>query len=154
MTVPAGQLDILVENQGRFNYGYDFVEFKGVTEGVLLDDVEVKGWTMTGFNLTNNQDIKFTKGNLPTKVPSFYRATFNVDEVADTFLNPTGFTKGVAIINGNIIGRYWLVKPQLTLYCPKYFLHKGENELIIFEVEDQKDTVSTMQFDDIANINV
>ena len=151
--VPAGDLDILVENQGRFNYGYDFVEFKGITDGVKLDDVAVTGWTMTGFNLTNNQDIKFGS-TLPTKVPSFYRGTFNVDEVYDTYLNPTGFTKGVAFVNGNNIGRYWLTGPQLTLYCPGPFLHKGENELIIFEVESQEDTVSTMKFDDAPKLDL
>ncbi|KAK8866542.1 Beta-galactosidase-1-like protein [Tritrichomonas musculus] len=148
-------LDILVENQGRFNYGYDFVEFKGITDGVLIDDKEVTGWTMTGFNLTNYNDIKYTQGNLPTKVPSFYRGTFNVDEVADTFLNPTGFSKGIAIVNGNIIGRYWAnVSPQRTLYCPKFFLHPGENELVIFEVESQADSVGTMSFDDVHQIDV
>ncbi|OHT07345.1 Beta-galactosidase [Tritrichomonas foetus] len=152
--IPAGKLDILVENQGRFNYGYDFVEFKGITEGVKLDGVDVTGWTMTGFNLTNNQDIKFKSGDLPVKVPSFYRATFQVDEVADTFVNPKGFSKGVAIVNGNIIGRYWTVGPQLTLYCPKPFLHKGENELIIFEAESQNDNVGPMSLDAEPQIDI
>ncbi|OHT11324.1 Beta-galactosidase [Tritrichomonas foetus] len=152
--VEAGKLDILVENQGRMNYGGDFVEFKGLTDGVTLDGDAVTGWTMSGFNLTNIEDLKFNKGDLPTKVPSFYRATFEVDEVADTFLNPFGFKKGCAFINGQNIGRYWTVGPQLTLYVPQYFLHKGTNELIIFEVELQKDKVPTMQFDDTPQIDI
>ena len=150
--VPAGNLDIFVENQGRNCYGNTFVEYKGLPGGVKLDGKDVTGWTMTGFNLSNIQDVKFTN-NLPTKVPSFYRATFNVDVPEDTFLNPKDFKKGVAFVNGFNLGRYWTVGPQITLYCPKPVLKAGENELIIFEIDSQSDTVGTMSFDDVAQID-
>ena len=54
---------------------------------------------MTGFNLTNINDLKFTS-TLPTKVPAFYKAYLNVDEVADTFINPTGWAHGFVFVNG------------------------------------------------------
>ena len=156
VTVPAGDLDILVENLGRLNYGNYFVEFKGIIEGVTLDGKNITGWKQTGFNLTNSQNIVFNKkGNdLPVKIPSFYRATFYVDELGDTFLNPRKFMKGVAFVNGNNIGRYWLVGPQITLYCPMPFLKQGENELVIFDIDNYNtDTIGPMSFDDTPQID-
>lgn len=147
-----GLLNILVENMGRINYGADLDQKKGIVDGATVDNYWVYNWYQYGFNLTNVNDIQFTS-ELPTKVPSFYKGYFNVDEVADTYLNPTGFQKGIVFINGNNIGRYWLKGPQLTLYVPQYFLHKGQNEIIIFETESQADSVGTMSFDDTPVID-
>ena len=153
-TLPnGGKLSILVENLGRINYGGAFVEYKGLVNDVTLDGQTLTNWNQYGFNLTNIKNLKFTS-TLPTKVPAFYRGTFNVDEVADTFLNPTGFKKGSVFINGNNIGRYWTVGPQLTLYVPQYFLHQGQNEIIIFETESQADTIPDMTFDATPNIDI
>lgn len=149
----SGNLDILVENQGRLNYGVDFFEKKGITESVQVDGKNVTNWKMTGFNLTNINDLKFSS-ILPTKVPAFYKGFFNVDILADTFLNPTGWKHGTVFINGYNIGRYWTVGPQLTLYIPKYLLHKGQNEIIVFEYESQFDNVPTMSLDDIHQIDI
>lgn len=80
----------------------------------MVDNFWAYNWYQYGFNLTNINEIKFTS-KIPTKVPSLYKGYFNVDEVADTYLNSTGFVKGVPFINGNGIGRYWLKDPQLTL---------------------------------------
>jgi hypothetical protein len=37
--------------------------------------------------------------------PAFYRATFEVDEPADTCFNPTGLDCNIAFVNGIHIGR-------------------------------------------------
>ncbi|OHT13048.1 Beta-galactosidase [Tritrichomonas foetus] len=149
-----GDLDILVENMGRLNYGGDFFEKKGITAGVKLDGEAVEGWTMTGFNLTNINDLKFTS-TLPTKVPSFYKGTFNVEGTpADTFLNPTGWVRGTVFVNGFNIGRYWKVGPQLTLYVPSHVLKTGTNEIIVFDYESQFSTVPTMSLDDVHQIDI
>ncbi|OHS97329.1 Beta-galactosidase [Tritrichomonas foetus] len=151
--IDGGNLDILVENMGRLNYGYDFWEKKGITDGVKLGDEEVTGWTMTGFNLTNIGELKFTS-TLPTKVPSFYKAKFTVDELGDTFINPTGWIRGTVFVNNYNIGRYWNIGPQLTLYIPKYLLKVGENEIIVFDYESQFDSVPTMSLDDVHQIDI
>ena len=149
----TGSLDILVENMGRLNYGGEFFEKKGITSDIKVDGESHTGWTMTGFNLTNINDLKFTS-TLPTKVPAFYKAYLNVDEVADTFINPTGWAHGFVFVNGFNIGRYWNVGPQLTLYIPKYLLKTGQNEIIVFDVESQFDTVPTMSLDDVPQIDI
>lgn len=150
----TGDLDILVENMGRLNYGAEFFEKKGITDTVKIDGEELNGWTMTGFNLTNLSNIlTFTK-ELPTKVPAFYKGYFDVDEMADTFLNPSGWVRGTVILNNYTVGRYWNVGPQLTLYMPKFFVKKGRNELIVFDYESQFDKVPTMTFEDRHQIDI
>jgi beta-galactosidase len=86
--------------------------------------------------------------------PTFYRATFNVDVPCDTFLNPSGWVKGVAWINGFNLGRYWTIGPQLTLYVPAPVLHVGENELIIFECESMTDIIEQMTLDETPRIDL
>ena len=39
------------------------------------------------------------------------------------------------IVNGINLGRYWQRGPIHSLYCPKEFLKKGTNEIVIFETE-------------------
>ena len=53
----------------------------------------------------------------------------------DTFLAMTGWTKGIAWINGFNLGRYWeSLGPQKTLYIPAPRLQKGANELVVLEM--------------------
>ena len=47
---------------------------------------------------------------------------------------PTGWGKGVAWINGFCLGRYWSRGPQRTLYVPGPVTRKDGNELIILEL--------------------
>lgn len=64
----------------------------------------------------------------------FYRAAFEVDEPADTFVRLDGWTKGVVFINGFNLGRCWERGPQKTLYLPGPLLRRGINELVVFEL--------------------
>lgn len=153
----TGQLDILVENMGRLNYGGDFFEKKGITNNVKLDGYVLKNWKMTGFNLTNINDLKF-KSTFAVNVPSFYKTEFVIDsesDIGDTFLNPKGWGRGVVFVNGFNIGRYWTVGPQLTLYIPKYLLKVGKNEIIVFEFEKLFDgSLPSMSLDDVPQIDI
>jgi beta-galactosidase len=152
LTVPAGVLDVLVENQGRLNYGNSFVENKGLVKGVQIDGRPVQGWSNHGFNLSRIRYVPFASPP-PTGSPAFYRTTFVVDLIADTFLNPTGFAKGVAFVNGFNVGRYWTIGPQLTLFVPSELLVAGENELIVFEEENLNPSL-TMSLDSVHQISI
>lgn len=128
------RLDILVENMGRNNYGWNMGEKKGIAGGVRLDYVHHSGWTMYPLELTDLSSIEYT--NFQEGQPAFYSGVFTVEKACDTFLRLDGFTKGVAFINGFNLGRYWNTEgPQRTLYIPAPLLKTGENELIIFELE-------------------
>jgi beta-galactosidase len=147
--IPSGTLDILVENQGRGNGGFDHL--KGLEKTPTLNGQDIKDWTSIGLDTDKVRGLPW-KSTLPQNVPGFYRAKFQVDSIGDTFLNPTGWTRGIAWINGFNLGRYWLVGPQITLYIPAGVLKVGENELIVFELEHTSTVSGTMTLDDVHRI--
>ncbi|XP_012268356.2 beta-galactosidase [Athalia rosae] len=143
----AKRLKILVENQGHVNYGNKIHDFKGVGN-VTINGLPLAKWNATGFHLGDVSPLlgrtagvaaaAETKG-LSDHGPVFLRGTFTVydDPPLDTFLDTTGWGKGIAYINGRNLGRYWpAAGPQMTLYVPAPFLQNGENELIVLELEN------------------
>ncbi|MCX5229506.1 glycoside hydrolase family 35 protein [Streptomyces sp. NBC_00233] len=135
-TVPrAGSvLTVLVENQGRVNYGQGIHDRKGLPGKVLLDGVELAGWTNRPLPLADPAGIPFAPTAATPVGPAFHRAFFDVDETADTFLHLDGWTKGNAWINGFPLGRYWSRGPQRSLYVPAPVLRPGTNELVVLEL--------------------
>lgn len=67
--------------------------------------------------------------------PAFYRYTCNLSDLSDTYIDMTGFGKGVVFVNNVNIGCFWEKGPILYLYIPKGYLKKGENEIVVFETE-------------------
>ncbi|XP_034183159.1 beta-galactosidase [Osmia lignaria lignaria] len=139
---PYGQkLKLLVENQGRLNYGSGLYDYKGISN-VTLNGVPLGPWRMTGYPLddisplNDLKEITIKSGTL-LNGPVILRGNFSVSgQPMDTFLNTVGWGKGVAFVNGHNLGRYWpLPGPQITLYVPAPFLKTGENELIVVELE-------------------
>ena len=65
----------------------------------------------------------------------FYRATFQIDDPADTYLDTRSLGKGEAWINGQALGRFWNVGPQGALYLPAPWLKKGDNEIVVFDLD-------------------
>ena len=128
------RLSILEENTGRINFGPNMFEKKGI-DGATVAYVSgrvLHGWKNISLPMQNLDDLLY--GELKAAdTPAFFRASFFVDEKKDTFLKPSGFGKGFALINGINVGRFYNdAGPQKTLYVPKSFLKDGENELIIF----------------------
>ena len=66
----------------------------------------------------------------------FYRATINVGEPGDTFLDMRPWGKGFAWVNGHNLGRYWNIGPQQTMYVPGPWLKPGRNEFIVLDLLD------------------
>ena len=135
LTIPRGgaKLEILVENQGRVNYGPDLLDRKGVTEGVLLGQQYLYGWEIFPLPLKDLTRLRFSPA-ASTEGPAFYRGLLTIENLHDTFLALPGWTKGVCWINGFNLGRYWNRGPQRTLYLPAPLLRKGTNELVVFEL--------------------
>jgi len=135
--VPQGKvtLDILVENLGRINFGkYLLQNKKGITDAVLLNDKELRGWNMYGLPFYNINNIKFKSDKLNTTSPVVRKGTFNLKEVGDTYLDMSNWGKGLVWINGHNLGRYWQVGPQQTLYVPVEWLKKGTNNIVVLEL--------------------
>jgi beta-galactosidase len=127
-------IDILVENTGRINFSKALrTERKGITESVALDGREIHGWEMYPLPMSDPQTVHFAKG--AASGPAFYRGTFQLSQTGDTFLDTRALGKGAAWINGHSLGRFWSIGPQQTLYVPGPWLRKGENEIIVFDLE-------------------
>ena len=138
--LPAGtQLDILVENLGRVNYGPKLNhQRKGIDGPVLADGIPLSGWECRTLPLTDLKELSFEDSNETT--PGLYRFLFSAGEKADTYLSMEGWGKGCVFLNGFNLGRYWDIGPQKRLYIPAPLLKagegsKGENELIVLETE-------------------
>ncbi|NOU74958.1 beta-galactosidase [Paenibacillus sp. LMG 31458] len=148
LDIPPGgaTLSILVENQGRINYGYNMKDPKGITEGVRLGLQFLYNWTIHTLPLHDLAALKYNDAQATSPItPTFYRGVFLIDEAGDTFLKLDGWIKGVAFINGFNLGRYWDIGPQKTLYIPAPLLREGENELVLFELQGMKNPVVLLQ---------
>ena len=133
----GAQLDILVENMGRTNYGPNLIDRKGILGGVEINMQYVHGWENYPLQLDNLNKLNFRKGaNRQSTGPVFLKGEFTVDSPHDTFVKLAGLEKGVCWINGFNLGRYWAKGPQQTLYLPAPLLKKGANELILFELHN------------------
>lgn len=150
---PAGvKLQIVVENMGRVNYGWMMNDPKGITEGVRFERQFLYDWTIHCLPMTDLSPLTYEKSEqLPVNQPAFYRGLLEIgDEPCDTFLNMTGWTKGVVFINGFNLGRYWSIGPQQTLYVPAPLLKQGKNEIIVFELHGASE--AAVEFVDTPNL--
>lgn len=141
------ELTIVVENQGRINYGPLLGESKGIRGGVLINRRLVHGWQCSplDLNLARTQaaaaaldPIGEQTASSMTAVPQaagLSRFTLNVDDPADAFIALRGWAKGFVWVNDFLLGRYWEIGPQHTLYAPEALWRNGINEILVLELE-------------------
>lgn len=137
-TVPPGGADLalLVENQGRVNYGPGIHDRKGLTGPVTVNGAPAPGgWRSRPLPLDDLAGLAYrTDDPRPVVGPAFHRGVFEIAEPADSYLDLTGWTKGCAWLNGFALGRYWSRGPQRRLYVPGPVLRPGSNELVVLEL--------------------
>ena len=129
------QIDILIENMGRVNYGHKLLaesQHKGIRTGVCKDLHFMLHWKQYPLELKNPEKIDFTK-EWHENQPAFYAFDVELKALKDTYLELTHFGKGIVFVNGVNIGRFWDVGPTLSLYIPHGLLTIGKNRIIIFE---------------------
>jgi beta-galactosidase len=139
VALPAGQvqLDILVENLGRVNFGeYLLQNNKGITKSVSLGGSEVKNWKMYGLPFDQAPAVAKAGAAAPAASagPVLRSGTFTVTTPTDTYLDLRQWGKGSVWVNGHNLGRYWAIGPQQTLYVPAEWLRKGTNEITVLEL--------------------
>ena len=133
---PANEtLDLLVEGMGRINYGPRLLDRKGITDRVTLNNMTLMTWEV--FPLAMDEDylaqLRFSRR--PADRPgNFFRGRFDLRKTGDTYLDMSGWKKGVVWVNGHNLGRYWEIGPQKRLFCPAPFLKPGTNEIIVFDL--------------------
>jgi beta-galactosidase len=134
VSAQTARLDILVENTGRVDFSRALqTERKGITKQVILAGTPVTGWDIYSLPMPAPEKLAYT--NATCAGPCFYLATIEIEKPADTFLDTSSFTKGAVWLNGHPLGRIWSIGPQKTLYVPGPWLKRGENEVIVFDLE-------------------
>ena len=140
LDLPKGQpanetLDILVEAMGRVNYGPRLLDRKGITERVTLNAMTLMGWDVYPLPMDGDYLRLLRYSRRPAERPgNFFRGAFDLGTVGDTYLDMSGWRKGVVWVNGHNLGRYWDIGPQKRLYCPGTFLRTGANEIVVFDL--------------------
>ncbi|GAA1636176.1 glycoside hydrolase family 35 protein [Actinoplanes couchii] len=125
------RLEIVVESLGRVNYGPGVGAHKGLLGPVLIDRRTIQSWENAPVTLSST----VAGAPFPGIGPGFWTGTFEVDDPADTFLALPGSGRGLLWINDFLLGRYWKIGPQETLYCPAPLLHPGSNTVTVMELE-------------------
>jgi beta-galactosidase len=148
----GAQLDVLVENTGRVNFGKTINgERAGITKQVTLAGKPLLGWEIYPLTMTHVDKLRFAKK--PCEGPCFYRGSFDIASTADTFLDTGAFTKGQLWLNGYALGRIWNIGPQKTLYAPAPFLNRGRNETIVFDAQgNMRKTIKGLDKPDLGPI--
>ncbi|KAK9816677.1 hypothetical protein WJX72_003581 [[Myrmecia] bisecta] len=133
------QLDIVVHAMGRDSTASFFDN-----KGLVAPDVRINGMVHTGWRLFPLElDIP---GDLQPgdDGPVFVRGSVHVgaglleghEHPPDTFIDLTGWGKGLAWINDFNLGWYWpSIGPQMTHYIPGPVLREGANEVVLLEFE-------------------
>ncbi|XP_025946071.1 beta-galactosidase isoform X5 [Apteryx rowi] len=165
ITGKAGaNLDILVENMGRVNFGRYNNDFKGLVSNLTLGQDILVEWEIYPLDIDGavNHDINGQPEQLQRSVgnpsnyegPTFYTGRLSVpggipDLPQDTYVKFPGWTKveiplllfflskGQIWINGFNLGRYWPARgPQLTLFVPSNILVSSvPNNITVLELE-------------------
>nr|WP_235833405.1 beta-galactosidase [Glaciibacter flavus] len=133
---PGNRLEILVEDQGRVNYGPRLGEAKGLMGPILLGGRPLEQWVIAPVDLDVITDLPLRSldGGLP-HAAAVVQAEFDLDQADDLILDTSTLGKGFAWVNGFFLGRYWQVGPQRTLYVPRPVTVAGANTLTVLELD-------------------
>lgn len=137
-TLTNATLDLVVENMGRVNYGKitSFVQFKGLTEDVHLNNRKLVDWEIIPleFKSSWSKNLSGWTNQTCSSPPALYKFELNLfSEPADSFIDMRKWKKGITIVNGFVLGRHFFVGPQQSLFIPAPFLKKGINDIVVFE---------------------
>lgn len=146
LVVPGGhELLVIVEDEGRVDYGPRIGERKGLIGPAMVDGVQLDRWETlqldadalahTAGAAASGRIVSRGAGHSDLSLPGFHRAVFELGASADLFLDTSGWGKGAAWVNGFPLGRYWSAGPQRTLYVPAGATRTGENELVVLELD-------------------
>ena len=132
------ELTIVVEGMGHINFAQFMIDRKGITDRVTLNGMTLMNWQTQLLPV----DEAFMQQPFPKAVSTikqngdlrFFTGEFSLTETGDTYLDLSGYSKGVVFVNGRLLGRYWNLGPQYRLYCPATWLKKGQNKIVVMDL--------------------
>lgn len=138
----GARLDIFIEAMGRINFSTLIHDRKGITDRVEVLTTSPEGHQLT-YDLRHWQVrllpacydfVSSRHFSTQAAGEGYYKGTFRVKKVGDTFLDLSSWGKGLVWVNGHCLGRFWQIGPQQTLYLPGCWLKKGDNEVIVMDI--------------------
>lgn len=140
----APVLELLVEGMGRVNFGPSLIDRKGITDRVTLGGMTLINWEVTGLPM----EAEYIAGLKSAQVDTarrgvFFRGSFDLRDVGDTFFDMSGYVKGFVWVNGHNLGRFWNIGPQRRLFCPSTWLKRGGNRIVVLDIhKNQPESIS------------
>lgn len=132
-------VDLLVENQGRVNFGEKLDGQRKGLAALIIDKhahCDIESWPLPLHPLP---DLPWEPGPATARTATFTRFAFEYqredDAFEDSFLRLDGWGKGVVWLNGRNLGRFWDIGPQRALYVPGPWLRQGGNDVVVLETE-------------------
>jgi beta-galactosidase len=130
----SGVLTLVVESQGRVNYGPHTGERKGILDGVRIGRRFAHGWTHRVLPLDAPVDAA-ADAVAPAAADGLGVAVFDVADPADAWLAFPGSANALVWLNGFLLGRHRAVGPQVTLYAPAPLWRTGRNEIRVLDTD-------------------
>ncbi|CAI5453920.1 unnamed protein product [Caenorhabditis angaria] len=150
-------LEIMIDMGGRESTMYPNPS-RGIMGDVYMNNATLQGWyscevPIIPYQLSRIEDVhkmisyprNLTAIREGALNPNVYIGNMHLKvQPVDTYIDTTGWGKGVISINQYTIGRYWgSVGPQKTLYIPGDFLVKGTNLIMFYEFEGESGACGT-----------
>ena len=138
-----GELVILVEDQGRVDYGARLGEHKGLIGGV-------RARRRRGHRLVRaprrprpraGARVARTFRRVRRRARRWRAGSSSSTSRPTCSSTPSHWGKGLVWVNGFLLGRYWRRGPQRTLIVPGPVTRAGRNELVLLEFEAIADPV-------------
>jgi len=126
-------LEILVEGMGHINFAQHIIDRKGITDRVTLNGMTLMNWEIFKLPMSNEYISSLKPSTNTSKPGLFFKGTFNIKDIADTYIDMSNYKKGIVWVNGHNLGRFWEIGPQKRLYCPACWLKNGENEILVYD---------------------
>ena len=151
VSLKAGELlQLLVEDLGRIDIGAIWDQRKGIVGNVTIGNSgPLENWSIHSIPFTTApstgkqcRDIGPFQSNSP---PVYFKGSFEIPHgsttylQSDTFLSLPAGIKGLVWVNGILLGRYWTIGPQQSLYLPGAYLKPAgrKNDVLVLELEPQ-----------------
>ena len=116
---------------------------------------ELQGWRMAGMDALSPAG-EWTKSAEPNGGPVWHRNVFKkplIPEHANIRLKLrlTGMSKGMILLNGKDLGRFWQIGPQEDYKIPMAWLEE-ENELLLFDEEGRSPARVKLKYDSFSDL--
>jgi beta-galactosidase len=136
----AGELALVVEDQGRVNYGPRIGEPKGLLGPARTATREVADWDVVPLELDELPAALVDRIAAGASVasagiagPAWCTASFASEPGRDHHLRLDGFGRALVWLDGRLLGRYDAAGPTRTMYVPGPLVRE-QNRLVVLEL--------------------